>query len=76
MLSYSRIITSSKKHYHMIVLSYYHILTLSLALPAAGLGLLEAASIALPAFLASRVASRPPVRLMAEHGRSAGLFDV
>ena len=41
-----------------------------------GLGLREASAIALPAFIASRVAARPPALLMAQHAEQAGLLDL
>ena len=40
----------------------------TLAVPAGGLGLREASALTLPAFIASRVAARAPVMLMAAHG--------
>ena len=46
----------------------------TLAVPAAGLGLREATSLALPAFIASRVAARPAVMIMAGHAADAGLL--
>ena len=45
----------------------------TLAVDAGGLGMREAGAIALPAFLASRVVSRPLVAEMAQHTEDAGL---
>ena len=48
----------------------------TMAVPAVGLDLREASAIALPAFIASRVAARPPALLMAQHAEQAGLLDL
>jgi len=45
----------------------------TLSVDAGGLGMREASTIAMPAFLASRVASRPMVAEMCEHTAAAGL---
>ncbi len=45
----------------------------SLAIDAGGLGMRETQAIALPAFIASRVAARPLVAEMAQHTEEAGL---
>ena len=45
----------------------------TLAVPAGGLGLREASALTLPAFIASRVAARAPVTLMAAHAEKAGV---
>ena len=47
----------------------------TLAVPAAGLGLREATALTLKAFIASRVAARAPVMLMAAHAEKAGVFS-
>ena len=44
------------------------------AVPTGGLGFREATSIALPAFVASRVAARPAALIMAGHAEAAGLL--
>ena len=45
----------------------------TLAFPAGGLGFREATALTLPAFIASRVAARAPVMLMAAHAEEAGV---
>eukprot|EP00973_Karenia_brevis_P042865 5934355-Karenia_brevis.AAC.1 len=48
----------------------------TLTVQASGLGLREASAVALPAFLASRIASRPAALRMATHAHDAGLLCI